>query len=59
MFHAVFVAPILGGLIGSAVLGQLFDRLGWLACVTGIALALIVAALLAVRLKMPSPMGIT
>src|SRR3954447_19446590 len=25
-----------GGLIGSSVLGQLFDRLGWTACVAGI-----------------------
>ena len=40
-----------GGLVGSAVLGQLFDRLGWAACVTGIACALVVAALLAVRLQ--------
>jgi hypothetical protein len=29
-----------------------FDRLGWAACVTGIGLALIVAAMLALRLKM-------
>jgi hypothetical protein len=34
------------------VLGQLFDRLGWAACVTGIGLALVVAAVLALRLKM-------
>ena len=26
----------LGGLVGSAVLGQLFDRFGWTACVAGI-----------------------
>ena len=43
-----------GGLVGSAVLGQLFDRFGWPACVVGIAFALPAAALLAVRLKMPS-----
>jgi YNFM family putative membrane transporter len=42
-----------GGLVGSAVLGQLFDRFGWTACVSGIALALVVAALLAFRLKIP------
>jgi predicted MFS family arabinose efflux permease len=42
-----------GGLVGSAVLGQLFDRFGWAACVQGIALALVVAAVLAVRLKLP------
>lgn len=40
-----------GGLIGSAILGQLFDRFGWTACVTGIAAALLVASLLALRLK--------
>jgi predicted MFS family arabinose efflux permease len=45
----------LGGLVGSAVLGQVFDRLGWAACVTGIGIALAAAALLAVRLKMPAP----
>ena len=43
-----------GGLVGSAVLGQLFDRFGWSACVAGIAVALAVAALLTVRLKMPA-----
>ena len=31
----------LGGLVGSAVLGQIFDRLGWPACVAGIGLALL------------------
>jgi MFS transporter, YNFM family, putative membrane transport protein len=40
-----------GGLVGSAVLGQLFDRFGWAACVTGIACSLLVAALLALRLR--------
>lgn len=40
----------LGGLSGSAVLGQVFDRLGWTACVVGIAIALALAALLASRL---------
>ncbi len=44
-----------GGLVGSAILGQLFDRFGWPACVAGIALALMVAALLALRLKLPNP----
>jgi MFS transporter, YNFM family, putative membrane transport protein len=41
-----------GGLIGTAVLGQLFDRLGWIACVVGIAFSLAIAAVLALRLKM-------
>ena len=45
----------LGGLAGSAVLGQVFDQLGWAACVAGIGVALAAAALLAVRLEMPSP----
>jgi predicted MFS family arabinose efflux permease len=31
----------LGGLVGSAVLGQLFDCLGWTACVAGIGMALL------------------
>ena len=44
----------LGGLVGSAVLGQVFDRLGWTACVTGIGIALALAALLALRLKVPA-----
>jgi predicted MFS family arabinose efflux permease len=43
-----------GGLVGSAVLGQIFDRFGWPACVAGIALSLLVAGLLAFRLKMPA-----
>jgi MFS transporter, YNFM family, putative membrane transport protein len=43
----------LGGLVGTAILGQLFDRLGWLACVIGIGAALAIAVLLAVRLKLP------
>jgi predicted MFS family arabinose efflux permease len=41
----------LGGLVGSAILGQVFDRFGWTACVAGIALSLILAALLAFGLK--------
>jgi YNFM family putative membrane transporter len=40
-----------GGLVGSAILGQLFDQLGWVACVIGIALSLFVAAVLGFRLK--------
>jgi YNFM family putative membrane transporter len=41
----------LGGLVGSAVLGQVFDRLGWTACVIGIGMSLAVGGLLAVRLE--------
>jgi len=44
-----------GGLVGSAVLGQVFDQLGWAACVAGIGAALAIAALLAARLRMPEP----
>jgi predicted MFS family arabinose efflux permease len=44
----------LGGLAGSAVLGQVFDRLGWAACVAGIGAALLAAALLALRLTVPA-----
>lgn len=40
-----------GGLVGSAILGQVFDRYGWAACVTGVGISLLVAALLAVRLR--------
>src|SRR5271165_6062799 len=40
-----------GGLVGTAILGQVFDRLGWPACVAGIALSLAAAAFLARGLK--------
>jgi predicted MFS family arabinose efflux permease len=40
----------LGGLVGSAVLGQLFDRFGWAACIAGVGASLVVAALLTMRL---------
>src|SRR4051794_9273298 len=40
-----------GGLIGTAVLGRLFDAYGWHACVAGVGLALAVAALLTLALK--------
>jgi predicted MFS family arabinose efflux permease len=36
-----------GGLMGTAVLGQIFDRLGWAACIAGIGFALAGAGLLA------------
>jgi MFS transporter, YNFM family, putative membrane transport protein len=42
-----------GGLAGAAILGQLFDRFGWGACVAGIGASLLVAALLALSLKTP------
>ena len=40
----------LGGLVGSAVIGQLFDRFGWSACVAGVGASLALAALLTTRL---------
>jgi predicted MFS family arabinose efflux permease len=40
-----------GGMVGSAVLGQIFDRFGWPACVAGIGASLAIAALLASRLR--------
>jgi YNFM family putative membrane transporter len=43
-----------GGLVGSAVLGPVFDRLGWEACVVGIAVALAAVAALAFGLRLPA-----
>jgi len=43
----------LGGLVGTAILGQLFAKIGWLACVAGIGTALLLAAILAARLRLP------
>jgi len=43
-----------GGLVGTAVLGQIFDRVGWPACVGGIAISLGVAALLTFGLRTPA-----
>ncbi|WP_027571119.1 MFS transporter [Bradyrhizobium sp. WSM1743] len=40
-----------GGLVGTAVLGRLFDEYGWHACVAGIGAALAAAALLTLALK--------
>src|SRR3954466_12263439 len=42
----------LGGLVGSAVLGQLFDHFGWTACVAGVGASLALAALLTARLTL-------
>ena len=44
-----------GGLAGAAVLGQVYDRLGWTACVIGLGVALAIAALLAAFIRTPSP----
>jgi len=45
----------LGGLVGSALLGQLFDRFGWSACVAGVAASLAMAVLLTGRLVLKPP----
>jgi predicted MFS family arabinose efflux permease len=44
-----------GGIVGSVLLGQLFVRFGWTACVIGIGVALLAAALLVLRLTLPAP----
>jgi predicted MFS family arabinose efflux permease len=44
----------LGGLVGSAVLGQLYVQWGWIACVIGIGAALAAAAALTFILKQPT-----
>lgn len=41
----------LGGLVGAALLGQVFDRLGWRSCVIAIGLSLASAAALSVFLR--------
>jgi predicted MFS family arabinose efflux permease len=43
----------LGGMVGSFVLGQVFDRYGWSACVGGVAVALLLACVLAAKLRPP------
>ena len=43
-----------GGMVGTAILGQLFDRFGWTVCVAGIAASLAIAGLLATRLRLPA-----
>ena len=44
----------LGGLVGTAVLGQVFDRSGWTATVMVIGLGLAMAALLTALLRLPA-----
>jgi predicted MFS family arabinose efflux permease len=43
-----------GGLVGSVILGHLFDHFGWAACVAGIFGSLAVAAILTVGLRNPT-----
>ena len=40
-------------MVGTAVLGQIFDRVGWLATVAGIGLIIVFAMGLAFRLRAP------
>jgi predicted MFS family arabinose efflux permease len=40
-----------GGMAGTAILGQIFDRLGWTVCVIGIAASLLTAGVLACALQ--------
>jgi len=47
----------LGGLAGSALLGQIFERFDWAACVLVIGIALALAALLALRLQPSAASG--
>jgi len=42
-----------GGLVGSYVLGRAFDAFGWGACIAGVGAALVVAASLAFKLRLP------
>lgn len=44
-----------GGLAGTALLGSVFERFGWAACVAGIGTALALAALLGSRLALSEP----
>lgn len=44
----------LGGLGGAALLGQIFDRAGWAACVSVLGIATGIALLLSLRLHLPS-----
>jgi MFS transporter, YNFM family, putative membrane transport protein len=44
-----------GGLVGSLLLGQLFDAFGWAACVAGIGAALLAAGAVGLGLRLPSP----
>jgi predicted MFS family arabinose efflux permease len=48
-------AYFLGGLAGAAVLGQLFDRVGWGACVAGTGVALAAAAAITLRFSPYQP----
>src|SRR6266478_8269500 len=59
LVYFVFAPSVVTTLfVGKAVLGQLFDRFGWTACVAGVAVSLAVAALLTRHLVLnPPPSG--
>jgi predicted MFS family arabinose efflux permease len=44
----------LGGLAGAAVLGQIFDAVGWPACVAALGIATAAAFVLSLRLRLPA-----
>ena len=46
-----------GGLAGSIALGQVFDRFGWPATIVAIAMAFVLGALAALRLREPAPVS--
>ncbi|MBM3572977.1 MAG: MFS transporter, partial [Alphaproteobacteria bacterium] len=48
----------LGGMVGAAILGQLFDRWGWAACVAGIGVSLAVPAVLTIWIKKKKPVPV-
>lgn len=48
---AYLASYFLGGLVGSAILGQVFDAFGWTACVIGIGASLVLAFFLAGLLR--------
>ena len=48
-------AYFLGGIVGSAILGRVFDLSGWTPTVAGVAAALVVAAYFSTRLSAPDP----
>jgi YNFM family putative membrane transporter len=43
----------LGGLVGAAMIGQLFDRYGWRSSVAAIAASLVLAGMFALKLRLP------
>lgn len=54
--NGIYLASyFLGGLVGAALLGQVFDGLGWGAVVVGLAVAIAAATLLALRLTPREP----